>query len=71
MGLAVDLGLEPALAAVVERTFRRLATNQDLIPLYRKWFETRLPTGEKLGIAMSPQLEQSFRVLDSSPGANQ
>jgi glutamate/aspartate transport system substrate-binding protein len=59
------------LAAVVERTFRKLATNQDLIPLYRKWFENRLPTGEKLGVAMSPQLEQSFRMLDGSPGANQ
>lgn len=62
---------EPLLAAVVERTFRRLATNQDLVPLYRKWFQARLPTGERLGIAISPQLEESFRVLDSSPGANQ
>jgi len=56
---------------VVERTFRKLGTNQDLVPLYRKWFVARLPTGERLGVAISPQLEQSFRVLDASPGATQ
>jgi len=55
------------LAAVVERAMRRLATNQDLLPLYRKWFLGRLPTGEKLGIPISPQLEAAFRVLDESP----
>ncbi len=57
---------EPQLAAVVERTFRKLATNHDLIPLYQKWFMARLPTGEKLGVAISPQLEESFKVLDAS-----
>ena len=58
------------LAAVVERTFRKLATNHDLVPLYRQWFMQRLPTGEKLGIAISPQLEESFKVLDASAGTN-
>lgn len=57
---------EPQLAAVVERTFRKLATNRDLLPLYQKWFVARLPTGERLGIAISPQLEESFKVLDAS-----
>lgn len=57
---------DPQLAAVVERTFRKLATNRDLIPLYQKWFVARLPTGERLGIALSPQLEESFKVLDAS-----
>ncbi len=57
---------EPELAAAVERAFRRLATNHDLLPLYRKWFVARLPTGEKLNVAISPQLEESFRVLDES-----
>jgi glutamate/aspartate transport system substrate-binding protein len=58
---------DPQLAAVVERTFRRLATDHDLVPLYNKWFMARLPTGEKLGIPISPQLEESFKVLDESP----
>jgi glutamate/aspartate transport system substrate-binding protein len=61
---------EPQLAAVVERTFRKLATNHDLIPLYNKWFVSRLPTGERLNVAISPQLEEAFKVLDDSEGAN-
>jgi glutamate/aspartate transport system substrate-binding protein len=59
---------EPQVAAIVERTFRKLATNRDLIPLYNKWFVSRLPTGEKLGVAISPQLEESFKVLDDTQG---
>jgi len=57
---------EPQLAAVVERAFRKLGTNHDLVPLYRKWFVARLPTGERLNVAISPQLEDSFKVLDDS-----
>ncbi|MBV8392397.1 MAG: amino acid ABC transporter substrate-binding protein [Alphaproteobacteria bacterium] len=60
---------EPDLSPLVERTFRKLATGHDLIPLYNKWFLSRLPTGEKLGVALSPQLEDSFKVLDASGGA--
>src|ERR1700727_1596192 len=62
---------EPQLAAVVERTFHKLGSNRDLIPLYNKWFMARLPTGEKLNVEISPQLEGAFKVLDDSPqGAN-
>ena len=62
---------EPQLAAVVERTFRKLATNHDLVPLYQKWLMDRLPTGERLGVPMSAELEYSFRKLDdSSQGTN-
>jgi glutamate/aspartate transport system substrate-binding protein len=61
---------EPELAAAVERAFRKLATNHDLMPLYDKWFTSRLPTGERLNVAISPQLEDSFKVLDDSDGSN-
>ena len=61
---------EPQLTAVVERAFRKLGSNRDLIPLYNKWFVSRLPTGEKLNVAISPQLEEAFKVLDDSPSAN-
>jgi glutamate/aspartate transport system substrate-binding protein len=61
---------EPQLAAVVERAFRKLGSNRDLIPLYNKWFVSRLPTGEKLNVAISPQLEDAFKVLDDTVGAN-
>jgi len=59
---------EPQLAAVVERTFRKLGSNRDLIPLYNKWFVARLPTGEKLNVAISPQLEEAFKVLNDTEG---
>jgi glutamate/aspartate transport system substrate-binding protein len=61
---------EPQLAAVVERAFRKLGSNRDLVPLYNKWFVGRLPTGEKLNVAISPQLEEAFKVLDDSPGGS-
>jgi glutamate/aspartate transport system substrate-binding protein len=62
---------EPELSAVVERTFRKLGSNHDLIPLYNKWFVARLPTGERLNVAISPQLEDAFRAMDDSPtGSN-
>jgi glutamate/aspartate transport system substrate-binding protein len=61
---------EPQLAAVVERAFRKLGSNRDLIPLYNKWFTSRLPTGEKLNVAISPQLEDAFKVLDDTEGAS-
>ncbi|WP_407177414.1 amino acid ABC transporter substrate-binding protein [Bradyrhizobium sp. STM 3562] len=61
---------EPELSAVVERAFRKLGSNHDLIPLYEKWFVRRLPTGERLNVPISPQLEEAFRAMDDSPGAN-
>jgi ABC-type amino acid transport substrate-binding protein len=61
---------EPQLATVVERTFRKLGSNRDLIPLYNKWFVARLPTGEKLNVSISPQLEEAFKALDDTEGAS-
>jgi glutamate/aspartate transport system substrate-binding protein len=49
-------------AAVVDRTFSRLAQTRELVQLYNKWFQQRLPTGETLDLPMSPQLEEIFRV---------
>ena len=61
---------EPQLAAVVERAFRKLGTNHDLVPLYNKWFVSRLPTGERMNVAISPQLEDAFKALDDSDGVS-
>jgi glutamate/aspartate transport system substrate-binding protein len=49
-------------AAVVDRTFSRLAQSRELVQLYNRWFQQRLPTGERLDLPMSPQLEEIFRV---------
>jgi glutamate/aspartate transport system substrate-binding protein len=61
---------EPQLAAVVERTFHKLGSNRDLIPRYNKWFVARLPTGEKLNVPISPQLEEAFKVLNDTEGTS-
>jgi len=53
---------DPDFAAVVDRTFSRLAQSRELVQLYNKWFQQRLPTGETLDLPMSPQLEEIFRV---------
>src|ERR1700737_313087 len=61
---------EPQFSAVVERTFHKLGSNRDLIPLYNKWFVARLPTGEKLNVAISPPLEGAFNVLQDTEGTS-
>jgi glutamate/aspartate transport system substrate-binding protein len=53
---------DPDFGAVVDRTFSRLAQSRELVQLYNKWFQQRLPTGETLDLPMSPQLEEIFRV---------
>jgi glutamate/aspartate transport system substrate-binding protein len=61
---------EPQLKAVVERAFRKLGSSRDLVPLYNKWFVARVPTGEKLNVAISPQLEEAFKVLNDTEGTS-
>jgi ABC-type amino acid transport substrate-binding protein len=53
---------DPDFAAIVDHTFGRLAQSRELVQLYNKWFQQRLPTGETLDLPMSPQLEEIFRV---------
>jgi len=53
---------DPDFAAVVDRTFSQLARSRELVQLYNKWFQRRLPTGERLDLPMGPQLEEIFRV---------
>ena len=48
--------------AVVERAFSRLAKSREIVQLYNRWFQMRLPGGESLDLPMSPQLEEIFRV---------
>jgi glutamate/aspartate transport system substrate-binding protein len=54
---------DPQLKEAVLRTFGQLAESRDILELYHKWFVRRTPTGEQLNLPMSPQLEESFRVL--------
>jgi glutamate/aspartate transport system substrate-binding protein len=54
---------DPQLNDAVLRTFRQLAESRDILEIYHRWFIRRTPTGEQLRLPMSPQLEESFRVL--------
>ena len=68
-GIAFRRG-ESALRASVERAIRNLVVTRDIAPLYAKWFESRLPNGERLGIPMSPQLAQFFAVIGAGAEPN-
>jgi len=54
---------DPAFAAVVDRTFAQLAETRRIRQIYGRWFLERLPTGERLGLPMTPQLEAIFHTL--------
>ena len=53
---------DPDFSAIVDRTFTHLAESRQIVQLYNKWFQQRLPTGETLDLPMSAQLEEIFRV---------
>jgi len=58
---------DPQLRHAVTHAFQKLVIDRDFIPLYQKWFMSRLPGGERLNIPMNPQLEHSLELL--MPGA--
>jgi glutamate/aspartate transport system substrate-binding protein len=51
---------------VVLATFQHLAENRDLLEYYHKWFIRKTPTGERIDLPMSAQLEEIFKVLGVS-----
>ena len=61
---------EPDLHDSVDRAIRNLVIARDIDVIYAKWFESRLPNGERFNIPMSPQLEESFRVLGQGSEPN-
>lgn len=54
---------DPAFADVVKGAFARMASEGTLGRLYTQWLVDRLPTGETLGVPMSPYLTEMYRVL--------
>jgi glutamate/aspartate transport system substrate-binding protein len=54
---------DPQLNDLVQRAFRSMAESGDLFEYYHKWFIRKTPTGERLNVPISPQLEEIFRVL--------
>ena len=45
---------------VIERAFRGLVINNEIDPIYDRWFGGRLPNGEAFHVPMSPQLETAW-----------
>jgi ABC-type amino acid transport substrate-binding protein len=54
---------DPDFAAIVERTFKRLAETREIAQMYDKWFQEKLPTGERLDLPMSPHLQALLQVI--------
>ena len=57
---------DPALDALIKRTFERLAEDRELTGIYEQWFIRKLPSGKTLSIAMSPQLESISQTMGQS-----
>lgn len=55
------------LASAVAAAFRRLATTREIRWIYDKWFLRSLPSGVRLGLPMSTELERSFQILGLPP----
>lgn len=55
---------DPALAAVIDDAFERLAGSGEIRAIYRRWFQRPLPSGVNLNLPMSPHLEHVFRLDD-------
>jgi glutamate/aspartate transport system substrate-binding protein len=60
---------DPALAEVVNDTFRALARDRELERRYDRWFMKRLPSGQSLDLPMGEELRTIFGTLGSAtPG---
>jgi glutamate/aspartate transport system substrate-binding protein len=55
------------LADTVDAAFRQLATTRELRWIYNKWFLRALPSGVRLGLPMSAELQRSFEILGLPP----
>ena len=54
---------DPQLASLVNTTLRELAASRELEQTYNKWFLRQLPSGQRMNLPMSAQLEDIFHVL--------
>jgi ABC-type amino acid transport substrate-binding protein len=49
-------------AELVRGVFRRLAERREIVPIYERWFVRALPSGERLRLPMSRELEELWRM---------
>ena len=58
---------DPQLKKLIDTTFYTLAQDRELEHLYNRWFLRKLPSGDRLDIARSPQLETIFKAMATAP----
>jgi glutamate/aspartate transport system substrate-binding protein len=54
---------DPDFAALVDRSFARMAEQGALRALYNRWFIDKLPNGETLKLPISAQLSEIYRTM--------
>jgi ABC-type amino acid transport substrate-binding protein len=58
---------DPQMDAVVLKSFADMQEADDLSHIYDRWFMRRLPSGDRMNMPMSPQLENIFASLSTKP----
>jgi len=58
---------DPQLKKLIDTTFFDMAQERELEHLYNRWFLRKLPSGDRLDIAISPQLDTIFRAMGTAP----
>lgn len=58
---------DPALAGIVERTLRELASSRELSWIYDRWFVRTLPSGGRMDLPMGIELRRSFELIGLPP----
>jgi glutamate/aspartate transport system substrate-binding protein len=58
---------DPGLEALVERALRDLAESREIVGIYNRWFLRPLPSGGRIDLPMSTQLQRSFELIGLPP----
>ncbi|TCO76357.1 amino acid ABC transporter substrate-binding protein (PAAT family) [Plasticicumulans lactativorans] len=58
---------DPPLADLVRSTLVGMAESRELVHTYTQWFRRRLPSGERLNLPMSAQLEDIIGTMSTKP----
>ncbi|HZZ94941.1 MAG TPA: amino acid ABC transporter substrate-binding protein [Usitatibacter sp.] len=58
---------DPQMRELVNATFRALADDGEVERQYKRWFLAKLPSGERIDLPMSPQLETLIEAMAAKP----
>lgn len=58
---------DPQMQRFVDAAFRGLADDGEMQRQYKRWFLNRLPSGERIDLPMSPQLEKFIEAMGGKP----